>query len=351
MKSQAGAGSAQPPGVALVIPAWEAAHHLRRSLPATLRAAEGATVLVVDAGSTDATSEVATALGARVLRLPRREGPARARNLGAQALAAEVVLFLDADCAPHPDVVERVRRAFAADPELVSLSGSYDAAAPEGNFFSLYMNLRHHHVHQGARREGATFWAGCGAVRRRVFVEVGGFDAARYPRPQIEDIELGLRLRGRGRTRLDPDLQVTHLKRWTLRSVVATDVRQRAIPWTRLVLETGQLPDDLNLRRSQRWAAALAPFALLGALGALPAALAGRPLLAAASLGALLASLLLCADLVGCFWRQRGPAFALGGWLFHQVHLCYSAATFTALAAWDLAQRSRARLRFSPRGG
>jgi len=345
MKLGGGAGSAQRPSVAVVVPAWDAADHLRRSLPATLRAAGGAGVLVVDAGSTDATSGVASALGARVLRLPRREGPALARNVGAQAVTAEVVLFLDADCVPHADVVERVRRAFQADPELVSLTGSYDPAPPAGNFFSQYMNLRHHHVHQGARREGATFWAGCGAVRRRVFLEVGGFDAVRYPRPQIEDIELGLRLRGRGRMRLDPDLQVTHLKRWTLRSVVETDVRARAIPWTRLVLETGRLPDDLNLRRSQRWAAALAPFALLGALGAPVAALAGRPLLAAASLCALLASLLVCADLVGCFWRRRGPGFALGGWLFHQVHLCYGAATFAALAAWELSRRSRARLR------
>jgi hypothetical protein len=351
MKTQADAGNAQPPGVALVVPAWNAAEHLRRSLPAMLRAARGAAVLVVDAGSTDATSDVAIALGAPVLRLPRREGPAHARNVGAQAVAAEVVLFLDADCVPHADVVERVRRAFEADPDLVSLTGSYDAAPPAGNFFSQYMNLRHHHVHQGARREGATFWAGCGAVRRRVFLEVAGFDAARYPRPQIEDIELGLRLRGRGRMRLDPGLQVTHLKRWTLLSVVETDVRQRAVPWSRLVLETGRLPDDLNLRRSQRLAAALAPFALLGALGAPMAALAGRPLLAAASLGALLASLVLCLDLVRCFWRRRGPVFALGGWLFHQVHLCYSAATFTVLAAWELSRRSRAWLRLSPRGG
>jgi GT2 family glycosyltransferase len=351
MKTHADGGSTQAPSVALVVPAWDAAQHLRCSLPAMLRAAGDAAVLVVDAGSTDATPEVAAALGARVLRLPQREGPALARNVGAQAVAAEVVLFLDADCAPHPDVVERVRRAFAADPELVSLTGSYDAAPPEGNFFSQYMNLRHHHVHQGARREGATFWAGCGAVRRRAFLEAGGFDAARYPRPQIEDVELGLRLRGRGRMRLDPDLQVTHLKRWTLRSVVETDVRARAIPWTRLVLETGRLPDDLNLRRSRRWAAAVAPFALIGAAGALPAALAGRPLLAAVSLGALLASLVLCLDLVRCFRRRRGPAFALGGWLFHQVHLCYSAATFAAVAAWELSRKSRARPSLSPRGG
>ena len=33
------------------------------------------------------------------------------------------------------------------------------------------------------------FWAGCGAVRREEFLEIGGFDGDRFPRPTIEDIE------------------------------------------------------------------------------------------------------------------------------------------------------------------
>ena len=45
---------------------------------------------------------------------------------------------------------------------------------------------------------------------------------------------------------------MTHLKRWTLRSVIRTDVRCRAIPWTRLILEQNQAPDDLNLKAGQR---------------------------------------------------------------------------------------------------
>ena len=52
---------------------------------------------------------------------------------------------------------------------------------------------------------------------------VDGFDARRYPRPSIEDVELGGRLSGRGRLVLDPALQGTHLKEWTLASMVVTD--------------------------------------------------------------------------------------------------------------------------------
>ncbi len=324
------------PSLAIVIPAYNAARHLPRVVPAARRAAGDGEVVVVDPGSSDATAQVAAELGARVVRLPERAGPARARNLGTEAVDAEVVLFIDSDCVPHPDVGERVRAAFAAEPRLVSLTGSYDDAPPHKGFFSQYMNLRHHHTHQLARRDGAIFWAGCGAVRRRPFLDAGGFDAERFPRPQIEDIELGLRLAQRGPMRLDPDLQVTHLKAWTGRSVVVTDVRCRAVPWTRLILARGELPRDLNLRPSQRLAAALAPLALLAA-AAVPAAAvlaatfpgsAAAGIVLALAVPPLAASLALNRGLVACFRRRRGTLFALGGWLFHQVHLFYSAATF-----------------------
>ncbi len=329
--------------VAIVIPAFDAARHLPEVLDAAHAAAGEAggsvEIVVVDAGSGDDTAAVAERHGARVVRLPERVGPAEARNRGVDAVDAEVVLFLDSDCVPHRDVVRRVRAAFAADPDLAGLSGSYDAEPRDRGFFSRYMNLRHHATHQAARRENATFWAGCGAVRRRAFLAAGGFDAARYPRPAIEDIELGLRLAEVGGTRLDPDLQVKHLKRWTARSVIVTDVFCRAVPWSRLLLERGGLPDDLNLRLSQRLAALLAPVAL-AAVVALPWALvAGVWWLALASALTIASSVALNGYLVRAFARAAGPVFAAGGWLFHQVHLIYSAATWGVLWLRNLRPR------------
>ena len=63
---------------------------------------------------------------------------------------------------------------------------------------SQYRNLLHHFVHQHGNSEASTFWAGCGAIRRSVFEEMGGFDEQRFPTPSIEDIELGYRLRQAG---------------------------------------------------------------------------------------------------------------------------------------------------------
>jgi hypothetical protein len=281
---------------------------------------------------------VARALGADVIRLPERAGPALARNRGVQEVDTEVVLFIDSDCVAQEDVVQRVQRAFAADPELMTLIGSYDATPHEPNFFSMYMNLRHHVTHQLANRERAGFWAGCGAVRRAAFVELGGFDVARYPMPMIEDIELGLRMAQLGRCKLDPEMQVKHLKRWSMRGVVETDIKNRAIPWARLILQTGELPNDLNLRWQQRLAAALSPIVLLGLL-ALPLSLVFGLWPVAVGCAAVMAvSLALHAEMLGRLRRIRGLAFALTFWAFHQVHLLYSAATLAILTALHVAR-------------
>ena len=329
-----GDGDSEKTDLSIVIPAYRAGVFLRRSSAQLTEISDSVPVLVVDAGSDDDTGEVARSLGARVLRLPERQGPAAARNAGVEAVESEVVLFLDADCVPHPDVVERVRAAFRDTPDLVALTGSYDDAPPERNFFSQYMNLRHHFTHQRANREPASFWAGCGAVRRAPFLRAGGFDAARYPRPQIEDIELATRLRRFGRLRLDPDLQVTHLKRWDLRSVVQTDIACRALPWARLLMEQKELPNDLNLRRSQRLAALLAPLALLSPALLAWAAWTGWAWLALASLVVLAVSLGLNFPMTAFFAKKHGVPFAIGGFVFHQVHLLYSALVYVGVRAF-----------------
>ena len=165
-----------------------------------------------------------------------RSGPAAARNLAARTAHSEILVFVDADVEVHPDALERIRARFDADSGLAAVFGSYDDRPAAAGVVSRFRNLLHHHTHSSHPGPASTFWAGCGAVRRQSFLALSGFDAA-YDRPCIEDIEFGLRLSDAGRRiELDPSIQGTHHKRWTLRSMVATDIRQRAIPWSRLLL-------------------------------------------------------------------------------------------------------------------
>jgi hypothetical protein len=115
------------------------------------------------------------------------------------------------------------------------------------NFSSVYKNLVHHLTHQAASPEATTFWAAAGLIRADAFWAVDGFDPADTQSADVEDIALGYRLTRAGyRIRLDRQVQVMHAKRYTLRSLVKSDLLHRAIPWTRLMLRERVYRRDLN---------------------------------------------------------------------------------------------------------
>jgi hypothetical protein len=160
-------------------------------------------------------------------------------------------------------VLTRIANQFDLHPELAALFGSYDASPTALQLVSQYRNLHHHFIHQDQSQNATTFWAGCGAIRRDVFHAVGGFNVE-FTRPCIEDIELGIRLAKQGyNIRLDRDMLVTHAKRWTMMNMIATDVRDRAVPWTRLIVAERSMPRGLNLHWSQQLSAVLTWLMLL----------------------------------------------------------------------------------------
>jgi GT2 family glycosyltransferase len=248
---------------------------------------------------------------------PPLAGPAQARNIGAGRAAGEVLVFVDADVEVHPDALPRIRAAFQADARLTAIMGAYDAFPAARGVVSTFRNLLHHHVHHMAAGPGSTFWTGLGAVRRDAFDVVGGFDAARFPRPSVEDVEFGMRLADRGgRIVLDPLIQGKHLKRWTLREMVATDFLRRGLPWVRLLLARRAAPTTLNLG----WRHRLSALASMGG----PAALC----LGDVSIGVMLILCLITlnSSFYALLLRRGGPVQAAGGVVLHAIHHLTAAA-------------------------
>ena len=312
--------------ISVVMPAYNAVHHLPvvlAPLMAMLRAGEIAEILVVDDRSTDATAAVAAGLGARVLVMPRNGGPGAARNFAADHAVGEILWLIDSDVVAHPGGAALIAAAFA-DPGVVAVFGSYDDAPAGQSWMSQYKNLMHRYYHQRARREATTFWAGCGALRKAAFLAAGGFDVKTYTKPSIEDIELGYRLRAAGgRILLLPDLQGKHLKVWTVRNAVQTDIFARALPWSRLMIGQGGLTDDLNTSRAERLRAGLAGLLVLSIL-ILPFA----PGLWGLTLTMVAVVTLANWPLLRFLYRAAGLGVALRGGLYHQIYYLYSAAAF-----------------------
>ncbi len=242
------------PFISVIIPVHNGGKYLERCLDALIDSTYPVfEILVIDNHSTDDTVTIAQQKGVNVIQLTELPGPAAARNFGAQHARGDIFLFVDSDVTVRRDTIALVAGNFRQNPEIAAVFGSYDDEPLEDNFISQYRNLFHHFHHQHSCTEAFTFWGGCGAIRKKVFEEMGGFNQKRYTKPSIEDIDLGCRIRKKGyRILLDKDMQVKHLKKWEFISMLRTDIFQRAIPWSRLILETKFMPKGLNLQTAHK---------------------------------------------------------------------------------------------------
>ncbi|MGI0493145.1 glycosyltransferase family 2 protein [Alkalinema pantanalense CENA528] len=313
-----------PSEISVIIPVYNGGDSFRRCL-ASLEQFVPPTVeviVVIDGGS-DACEQAARSFGAKVIRLDRNQGPAYARNVGAQAARGDLLFFMDADVAIHWDTLTQIALAFEANPALDALIGSYDDTPGAVNFLSQYKNLLHHYTHQVSREEASTFWGACGAIRKSVFFDVGGFDEA-YRYPSIEDIELGYRLRHHHyHIGLCKQVQVTHLKRWGVRSLLKADFFYRAVPWTELIWRDRMLVNDLNLDTNSRLSV-IAVYSLAVFITCIPFSLWAVNGVIVCSL----VLLLLNASVYRFFLHKRSLTFTLQVIPWHWLYYAYSGIAF-----------------------
>lgn len=321
--------------ISVIIPVYNG----RATLPHCLNRLQQSTYdawecLVVDDGSQDNSAEIAQQWGAQVLQTGHA-GPAFARNLGAKAAQGDLLFFLDADVLVQPTTLAHLAAIFTAVPHLAACFGSYDDTPAQSNFLSQYRNLQHHFVHQQGDSHASTFWSGCGAIWRDLFWQVGGFDAQRYPRPSIEDIELGYRLRAAGHIiRLEKSLQVTHLKRWNAKQMLLTDIRDRALPWSALMVQNPTAVNDLNIQTSQRISTAVLFLGLFS--------LAMAPFYKKAGWFTAVAAASLCylnRPFYHFLYQKRGLLFLLTAVPWHWLYFFYSGFSF--LLVWLSHQRQQ----------
>jgi GT2 family glycosyltransferase len=227
---------------------------------------------------------------------------------------------------------------FLRQPHLSAVFGSYDEEPACTDFLSQQKNLMHHYIHQISKDQAVSFWAGCGAVRKRDFLEMGGFDAAQFPRPSIEDIELGYRMVKAGkRVLLDKRVQAKHLKRWTLSKLLRADIFDRAVPWAKLIMETHWLPRDLNLGYRARLSAVLVALLALN-LMMVPFSLANRwwspsAFHVAFILAGIMTGLIVVNHrMYSWFQHRRGFWFTVRVVLFHWFYYFYSGVVFVCCA-------------------
>ncbi|MFN7974529.1 MAG: glycosyltransferase [Acidobacteriota bacterium] len=179
----------------MIVPAFQAGRDLDRNLPEVVRALGDGELIVVDDGSSDDTASVASRHGARVLTQPNR-GPAAARNLGAGHARGDILVFLDADCRPAPGWLPALV-APLREGAFDAVKGAYltEQASAVARLCQIEFEERYGLL---SARPATDFVDSFSmAVRRSVFVEVGGFDET-FRVADNEDVDLSYRLASRG---------------------------------------------------------------------------------------------------------------------------------------------------------
>lgn len=188
--------------VRIVMPVLQEGGNLLPALRALqpLRA-QGAEVVVVDGGSTDATWAIARRWADAVRLAPR--GRASQMNAGAAGCAADVLLFLHADTRLPPGALEAIGAALARGHGWGRFDVRIEGRPAMLRVVSALMNLRSS-LTGIATGDQAIF------VRRGLFESVGGF----APQPLMEDIDLCARLLQHGRPACLSRPAVTSGRRW-----------------------------------------------------------------------------------------------------------------------------------------
>ncbi len=187
--------------ITAVIPHYDDLDCLRtllRSLDQEIAAAPGTPTraLVVDDATPEANDELQR-LESRyawlhVVHSATNQGPATARNQGAQRAKSEWIWFLDSDVCLEPGALAGLQQLLA---ELGSGWGVVAGVGLETRTRESFQRYKNYLEYCWQPPEGptGTLDSKCFVVRREDFLGVGGFDA-RFGSPTVEDYDLGFRM-------------------------------------------------------------------------------------------------------------------------------------------------------------
>ncbi|HEX6660806.1 MAG TPA: glycosyltransferase [Sphingomicrobium sp.] len=198
------------PSFSIVIPSYQRRDVVTQTIHSIARLAYGGDlelIVVVD-GSTDGTAEALRStdfpFGMRVIEQENR-GAAAARNRGAAEARSDIILFLDDDMICEPDLIEQHGKIHRAGADAVIGDTPIHPASPAG---FLPESVARWSAPTGVKSPLTPFdiFSGQLSVRRSVFEELGGFDAALTSSAAFgnEDADFGVRLLARYDVRHSP---------------------------------------------------------------------------------------------------------------------------------------------------
>lgn len=183
---------AKKPSISIVIPAFNEARYIARTLESVLRAKaryQGPLeVIVVDNNSSDETAAIARSLGTAVV-FEQVNQIARARNAGAAAATGDYLIFIDADTIIEGDILDKVETSLSSGRVI----GGGAWVEPDSGWLGRLLFKYAINYVLGLRNVTVGPFLYCD---RDAFRKIGGFDEDLYA---AEEFALATRLKAEGR--------------------------------------------------------------------------------------------------------------------------------------------------------
>ncbi len=158
-------------------------------------------IIVVDGDSTDGTREIAARYADRVI-VQTSKGIGGARNDGVRIACADLIATTDADCRLPRDWLANLVEDFR-DPRVVAVcgpDGPYDGGLKARFIYTWVRALIRLAALVGLYGTGGTN----SAFRKDAFLAIGGYRSL----PHSDDVDVGVRIKAKGRIVYDPRLFV-----------------------------------------------------------------------------------------------------------------------------------------------
>ena len=196
--------------IAIVVLSWNAQPLLERYLPDLLQHTplDLADIILADNGSSDASVAYAKSLGVKVIELGENYGFARGYNEAIARLEHNYVLLLNNDVRVSPGWLDPLYHFMETHKDVVSVQPkirwdrapqSYEYAGAEGGYLDylgypfcrgrIFETLEKDHGQYGLEPK-EVFWTSGAAmlVRRKVYIDAGGFDASFFAHQEEIDL-------------------------------------------------------------------------------------------------------------------------------------------------------------------
>lgn len=172
-------------------------------------------VILVDDNSRDNTYNVAQAIidNDRRFKIFKNEsnlGSGYTRNYGVERALNSIILFLDYDVIPSPNLIYETKSFFNDVSAYKAVTGISDGVSIRRSVIPQFLALFDYYDSVYKKRKFITlFDPRVGAIKKDFFQKIGGFNT-KYKGASIEDYEISSRITQRGRIYLNKKMIVSH---------------------------------------------------------------------------------------------------------------------------------------------